>query len=47
MMMMSDNTRQGAYEIPSRALAEWLWRTQTWPRIRREAERAREGKETR
>lgn len=35
------NTRVGAYEIPSRALAEWLWRTQTWPKIRREAEQAK------
>lgn len=35
------NKRDSAYEIPSHVLAEWLWCTMTWPKIQREAERAK------
>lgn len=40
--MSDENTRPGAYEIPSRVLAEWLWRTVTWPKMQRDAARERE-----
>lgn len=35
------NKRDGAYEITSQALVEWLWRTRTLPKIRQDAERAK------